>query len=74
MVIYTDRDNRQMFVASCSEKAVEKGYKAGEIIKQVCTVCGGNGGGKPSMASGGGKDSSKVDEAIRTLKDSLSLQ
>ncbi|MBQ6654984.1 MAG: alanine--tRNA ligase [Erysipelotrichaceae bacterium] len=74
VVIYTDRDNRQMFVASCSGKAVEKGYRAGDIIRQVCTICGGNGGGKPSMASGGGKDSSKVDEAIRTLKDSLSLQ
>ena len=73
VLVYNDRDNKQMFVASCSDKAVEKGYRAGDIIKTVCTVCGGNGGGRPTMATGGGKDSGKIAEAIRVLKESLGL-
>ncbi|MBO4538077.1 MAG: alanine--tRNA ligase, partial [Erysipelotrichaceae bacterium] len=73
VLVYNDRDNKQMFVSSCSDKAVEKGYRAGDIIKTVCAVCGGNGGGRPTMATGGGKDSGKIAEAIRTLKESLGL-
>ena len=73
VLIYNDRDNKQMFVASCSEKAIEKGFKAGDIIKKACTICGGNGGGRPNMATGGGKDSSKVAEAVSEVRALLGL-
>jgi len=43
--------------------------KAGEIVKFVCNVCGGNGGGKPDSAMGGGKDASKMDEALAGVAD-----
>ena len=49
--------------------AVKAGVKAGEIVKHVCTVCGGSGGGKPDSAMGGGKDASKVEEALASVKD-----
>ncbi len=39
-------------------------YKAGEIIKQIATVIGGSGGGRPDMAQAGGTDGSKIDEAM----------
>ena len=38
--------------------------KAGELVKQVCAACGGSGGGKPDSAMGGGKDMSKIDDAL----------
>ena len=52
------------FLAVCGKDAVKSGVKAGEIVKFVCNVCGGNGGGKPDSAMGGGKDASKMDEAL----------
>ncbi len=52
------------FLAVCGKVAVAKGLKAGEIVKLVCTCCGGSGGGKPDSAMGGGKDVTKVDDAL----------
>ena len=52
------------FLAVCGKDAVKSGVKAGEIVKFVCNVCGGNGGGKPDSAMGGGKDATKMDEAL----------
>ena len=57
------------FLAVCGKAAVKAGVKAGEIVKHVCTVCGGSGGGKPDSAMGGGKDASKVEEALASVKD-----
>ena len=49
--------------------AVEKGIHAGKIIKEVTAICGGSGGGKPDMAQGGGKDASKIDEALSSVEE-----
>ncbi len=56
------------FLAVCGKQAVKAGVKAGEIVKHVCTVCGGSGGGKPDSAMGGGKDASKMDEALASVE------
>ena len=42
-------------------------HKAGDLVKKVAAVCGGSGGGKPEMATAGGKDASKVDAALEEL-------
>ncbi len=51
-------------LAVCGKDAVAKGIKAGDLVKMVCTACGGSGGGKPDSAMGGGKDVSKLDDAL----------
>ncbi len=58
------------FLAVCGKNAVAKGIKAGELVKLVCTECGGSGGGKPDSAMGGGKDAGKVSSAL-SLVDSF---
>lgn len=47
-----------------TKDAVKKGVHAGKIAKGVAQVMGGNGGGRPDMAQAGGKDASKVQEAL----------
>ena len=57
------------FLAVCGKDAVAKGMKAGELVKLVCTACGGSGGGKPDSAMGGGKDANKIDDALAMVDD-----
>jgi len=57
------------FLAVCGKDAVKAGVKAGDIVKFVCNVCGGNGGGKPDSAMGGGKDATKMDEALNAVAE-----
>ncbi len=57
------------FLAVCGKDAVAKGVKAGDLVKLVCSACGGSGGGKPDSAMGGGKDATKVDNALALVDD-----
>jgi len=57
------------FLAVCGKEAVDKGMKAGEIVKMVCTCCEGSGGGKPDSAMGGGRNINKLDDALAMVDD-----
>ncbi len=61
--------DKPTFLAVCGKDAVASGLKAGELVKQVCCCCGGSGGGKPDSAMGGGKDITKVDNALALVDD-----
>jgi alanyl-tRNA synthetase len=61
-------DDRPSFIAVVTPDLVQKGYNAGDIVKKVAQVTGGGGGGKAGMAQAGGKDKSKIDEAISLVK------
>jgi len=57
------------FLAVCGKSAVAAGVKAGDIIRAVCSLCGGKGGGKPDSAMGGGTDLLKLDDAMAFVDD-----
>ena len=44
---------------------------AGEIISQVCSLLGGKGGGKPTMAQGGGPDANQLDLALKVGRERI---
>jgi alanyl-tRNA synthetase len=44
---------------------------AGEIISQVCNLLGGKGGGKPTMAQGGGPDANQLDLALKVGRERI---
>ena len=63
------KDGKITFLAVCGKDAVAKGIKAGDLVKLVCTACGGSGGGKPDSAMGGGKEIDKIDDALAMVDD-----
>lgn len=57
--------NKVTFIAkSDSDK-----YHSGKLAKEAAMICGGNGGGRPQMAQAGGKDVTKVDDALAKIKE-----
>jgi alanyl-tRNA synthetase len=69
VVLASGEGDKVSFVVMCSDAAVKKGAKAGDIVKAAATVCGGGGGGRPNMAQAGGKDASKIGEALTAAKE-----
>ncbi|KAL6762541.1 tRNA synthetases class II (A)-domain-containing protein [Haematococcus lacustris] len=59
------------FAAAFSPKVVAQGLQAGKVVGAVARVCGGNGGGKPALAQAGGKDASKLGEALELARNTL---
>ena len=68
-VLATVNDEKPTFLAVCGKEAVSRGIKAGELVKLVCCSCGGSGGGRPDSAMGGGKDVTRVDNALAMVDD-----
>ena len=66
-VLSSVNDGKITFLAVCGKDAVSKGIKAGELVKNVCAICGGKGGGKPDSAMGGGSDLLKLDDALASV-------
>ena len=57
-------NNRPQLVFAVTEDLTKRGIHAGKLIGQVARMVGGGGGGRPTMAQAGGKDASKLDEAL----------
>ena len=68
-VLSSVNNGKITFLAVCGKDAVAKGIKAGDLVKAVCAVCGGKGGGKPDSAMGGGTDLLKLDDALAAVDD-----
>lgn len=56
--------NRPLFVAMITPGLVERGLHAGRLIDGVARIAGGGGGGKPEMAQAGGRDPTRLDQAL----------
>jgi alanyl-tRNA synthetase len=61
------KSDKITIMVACGPEAVKKGLKAGEVIREITKICGGSGGGKPEFAMGGGKDASKLKEALASV-------
>ena len=56
-------EGRVVLLANVADSLTDR-IQAGKIIQAIAPVVGGKGGGKPTQARGGGKDASRVDEAL----------
>ena len=67
-------DGKLTFVCKVGDGAKAKGAHAGKLVGEVAKVAGGGGGGRPDFATAGGKDPSKLEEAILKGKEVLAAQ
>jgi alanyl-tRNA synthetase len=67
----TTAEGTVAMVASVSDDWVAKGVKAGNLVKQVATQCGGGGGGKPGFAQAGGKQPDQLAPALAQVLQQL---
>ena len=58
---------RPTLIAAVTEDLVKRGLHAGNLVKFVAKPLGGGGGGRPTLAEAGGKDASKLDEALDSV-------
>ena len=68
VVLASGKDGKVNLMAMATDDVVKKGVHAGNIIKAAAAVCGGGGGGRPNMAQAGGKDASKIADALEKAK------
>ena len=67
-VLGADIGGKVSFIAVVTDDLIKgRGLKAGDIVRGVAQFAGGSGGGKPHLAQAGGRDPSKIDEALEQV-------
>ncbi len=61
--------DKPMLVVVVTDTLIEAGIKAGDLAKQIGFIMGGGGGGRPSLATAGGKDQKSLETAMEKAKD-----
>lgn len=57
-------DDRPLLIVAVTPDLVERGLRAGDLIRPAAKLIGGGGGGKPTLAQAGGRDKSRLQEAV----------
>ena len=65
VVLASNYADKVSFVVTATKDVLAKGVHSGNIIKEVAKVAGGGGGGRPDMAQAGGKDASRINDALK---------
>jgi alanyl-tRNA synthetase len=68
VVLGTAADGRVHLVANFAPSLVERGLRAGDVVRAAAEVAGGGGGGRDTMAQAGGRDPEKLPEALATAR------
>ncbi|HEY6636701.1 MAG TPA: alanine--tRNA ligase, partial [Solirubrobacterales bacterium] len=64
-------DGKAALVASFSKEVTDRDLSAVEVIKEAAQVIGGGGGGRENVAQAGGRDPSKLDDALVTARNAI---
>jgi alanyl-tRNA synthetase len=74
VVIASAGEGKVNLMATATQGAMEKGAHAGNLIKEVASLVGGGGGGRPNMAQAGGKNPAGIEDALAKAKEVLENQ
>jgi alanyl-tRNA synthetase len=64
-------DGKVALVASFTEGAVKRGLSAADVVKEAAAVVGGGGGGRDAVAQAGGRDPSRLEEALQVAREAI---
>ncbi|MCC5667666.1 alanine--tRNA ligase [Nostoc sp. CHAB 5784] len=64
-------EGKVSIVAAFSSEVNKKGLQAGKFVGAIAKICGGGGGGRPNLAQAGGRDASKLPEALEQAESEL---
>jgi alanyl-tRNA synthetase len=67
VVLGAVKNGRPIVVAAVAESLTRRGIHAGKLVQFVAKQLGGGGGGRPTFAQAGGKDASKLEEALSSV-------
>ena len=71
IVLASAVEGRVALVVSVAPELVARGVKAGAVVKAAAAVVGGGGGGRDTLAQAGGRDASKLEEALATAREQI---
>ncbi|MDJ0553181.1 MAG: alanine--tRNA ligase [Microcoleaceae cyanobacterium MO_207.B10] len=71
VVLGSALEEKVSLVAAFSKSVNGKGLQAGKFIGGIAKMCGGGGGGRPNLAQAGGRDPSKLKEALESAREQL---
>ncbi len=71
IVLASAVEDRVALVVSVAPELVERGVKAGAIVKAAAAVVGGGGGGRDTLAQAGGRDVEKLEEALEVARTEI---
>lgn len=72
VVLGTVAEDKPMLIAAVTDDLVAKGISANDIVKVIAPAIGGSGGGRPTLAQAGGKDPSRLDDALQQVSTLVS--
>jgi alanyl-tRNA synthetase len=71
IVLGAGAEGRAQLVAVVAPALVERGVKAGDVIREAAKVVGGGGGGRDTMARAGGREPEKLEQAMAVARDAI---
>jgi len=67
-LLASESNGKPILVAAVTDDLVKRGLHAGKLVQKAAEVLGGGGGGRPTLAQAGGKDPSKISEALDSAR------
>lgn len=64
LVLACENDGKVNLIVVAGDKAMKAGAHAGKLIKEIASLVGGGGGGRPNMAQAGGKNPAGIEAAL----------
>ena len=74
IVLVSSMADKANMVVTATDGAIDKGAHAGNMIKELASLIGGGGGGRPNMAQAGGKNPAGADDVVSQASEVLESQ
>ncbi len=62
-------NGKPLIVATVTDDLIQRGLKAGDLVREVAKLVGGGGGGQPRLAQAGGRDAARLPEALNKVAE-----